>query len=147
MSSTSPTPAASLQYDFMDRNNPNQPGPHGLLPMIAAARSFKPSLLLDPNYRRDLYNRIGASAFTSHAPFTSHSGEVNEFPQRFTSGVEQPYHSGLRQIGDLSGTSLSSDQRTYRNHAEEEIIQAAIEASKKDIERDHLDQKSSAPNV
>ncbi|XP_041014982.1 plant UBX domain-containing protein 9 [Juglans microcarpa x Juglans regia] len=121
-------------------------GSRGLSPLLAAVRSFKPSLLLDPNYRRDLYKRIGASAFNSRGPFISHSGQVGELPQRFNSGNEQPYHLGPRQTDDVSGVSLSSGQGTHGNHIEEEMIQAAIEASKKDFERGYQNQQFSAPS-
>ncbi|KAG2725094.1 hypothetical protein I3760_01G050400 [Carya illinoinensis] len=128
------------------RNHPIQNGSRGLLPLLAAARSFKPSLLLDPNYRRDLYNRIRASAFNSRRPFISHSGPVGELPQHFNGANEQPYHLGPRQTEDVSGVSLSSDQGTHGNHIEEEMIQAAIEASKKDFERGYQNQQFSSPS-
>ncbi|XP_062154471.1 plant UBX domain-containing protein 8-like isoform X2 [Alnus glutinosa] len=141
---TNPTPAAAQQYGSMGMNDQNQAGSRGLVPFLSAARSFKPSLLLDPNYRRHLYNRIGASAFGSRGPFTSQSGEAGELPQRFNPVNEQPHHSGLRQTEDLSG--LSHGQGTYGNHTEEEMIQAAIEASKKEVERGYLNQQHSSPN-
>lgn len=141
---TNPTPAASQQYGSMGMNYQNQAGSRGLSQLLSAARSFKPSLLLDPNYRRDLYNRIGASAFTSPRPFSSQPGEVGVLPQRFNTVNGQPHHSGLGQTEDMSG--LSRGQGTYGNHNEEEMIQAAIEASKKEVERGYLNQQHSAPN-
>ncbi|KAE7999798.1 hypothetical protein FH972_004194 [Carpinus fangiana] len=141
---TNPTPAASQQYGSMGMNHQNLAGSRGILPFLSAARSFKPSLLLDPNYRRDLYNRIGASAFTNRGPSIPPSGVVGGLPQRFNTVNEQPYHSGLRQTEGLSG--LSPGQGTNGNHTEEEMIQAAIEASKKEVERGYLNQQQSAPN-
>lgn len=115
-------------------SNQNQVAPQqGLLPLLSVARSFKPSLLLDRNYSRDLYNRIG-SALTGRAPSPSHPGEVTGVPVGLSPGNEQPHVSGQRPtIPDVAKTEL--DASRYGNDVEEEMIQAAIEASKREAER------------
>lgn len=131
--STSPASTSTPQYNFPQVSNQNQVAPQqGLLPLLSAARSFKPSLLLDRNYSRDFYNRIG-SALTGRAPSPSHPGEVTGVPVDFNAGNEQPHLSGQRPIiPDVARTEL--DASRYGNDVEEEMIQAAIEASKRDAE-------------
>nr|XP_011469064.1 PREDICTED: uncharacterized protein LOC101293230 isoform X2 [Fragaria vesca subsp. vesca] len=132
--STSPSSTAPPQYNFAQVSNQNQVAPQqGLLPLLSVARSFKPSLLLDRNYSRDLYNRIG-SALTGRAPSPSHPGEVTGVPVGLSPGNEQPHVSGQRPtIPDVAKTEL--DASRYGNDVEEEMIQAAIEASKREAER------------
>ncbi|KAL0002555.1 hypothetical protein SO802_016336 [Lithocarpus litseifolius] len=142
---TNQAAAASQPYNFPNMNGPVQAGPRGILPLLSAARSFRPSLLLDANYRRDLYNSIGASAFGTRGPYVSPPGEVREFPQHLNSRNEQPHHSGLRQTEYDTGTSLPHGPGTDEN-VEEEMIRAAIEASKQEAERNYLNQLRSASN-
>nr|XP_023874067.1 plant UBX domain-containing protein 9-like isoform X2 [Quercus suber]POF27293.1 plant ubx domain-containing protein 9 [Quercus suber] len=142
---TNQAAAASQPYNFPNMNGPVQAGSRGILPLLSAARSFRPSLLLDANYRRDLYNSIGASAFGTREPYVSHPGEVREFPQHLNSRNEQPHHSGLRQTEYDTGTSLPHGPGTDEN-VEEEMIRAAIEASKQEAERNYLNQLRSASN-
>ncbi|GAV85587.1 UBX domain-containing protein/UIM domain-containing protein [Cephalotus follicularis] len=137
---TNPTLAAvTPQYNSVHKNNESRS--RGVLPLLSAARSFKPSLLFDPSYRRNLYNQIGASAFTSRARYYSHTGE-------FGSGNMQPHQSGPMPVfEDAIGTSShgpsfqenvlnDGEVHQYGNDIEEEMFQAAIEASKKDFEED-----------
>ncbi|XP_050249747.1 plant UBX domain-containing protein 9-like isoform X1 [Quercus robur] len=142
---TNQAAATSQPYNFPNMNGPVQAGPHGILPLLSAARSFRPSLLLDANYRRDLYNSIGASAFGTRGSYVSHPGEVRESPQHLNSRNEQPHHSGLRQTEYDTGTSLPHGPGTDEN-VEEEMIRAAIEASKQEAERNYLNQLRSASN-
>lgn len=145
--------SAGPQYNHTDVNNQNHVESHGLLPLLSAVRRFRPSLLLDPNYRRqlkDLYNRIGASSFTNHVPCTSNPEEVREVPVGVNSAFERAHHSGFSSTNvDMSGSSLYHGQGIYEmndfqsnfnssqpttsyvpnNASEEEMIQAAIEAS------------------
>ncbi|KAI9087265.1 hypothetical protein K1719_030735 [Acacia pycnantha] len=145
---------AGPQYNHMDVNNQNYAGSRGLLPLLSAARRFRPSLLLDSNYRRelrDLYNGISATPPNSHAPYTSRPGEVMGTPVGINSSYEQSHYSGLSSSSvDLTGNSSSHGQGIYgandfqsnlnltqpnssfipNNTTEEEMIQAAIEASK-----------------
>ena len=127
-------------------NGPVQARPRGILPLLSAARSFRPSLLLDANYRRDLYNSIGASDFGTRGQYVPHPGEVREFPQHLNSSNEQPHHSELRQTEYDTGTSLPHGLGTDEN-VEEEMIRASIEASKQEAERNYLNQRRSASNV
>ncbi|KAK7845097.1 plant ubx domain-containing protein 9 [Quercus suber] len=94
--------------------------------------------------------RTGASILTTfhistREPYVSHPGEVREFPQHLNSRNEQPHHSGLRQTEYDTGTSLPHGPGTDEN-VEEEMIRAAIEASKQDAERNYLNQLRSASN-
>ncbi|KAG5231327.1 plant UBX domain-containing protein [Salix suchowensis] len=128
--------AASPQNNFADTRNQMQSGERGILPFLSAARSFRPSLLLDPNYRRNLYSQIGASVFpTSSGPQFSPNGEINN-------GHGQLYHSGPRPgVGGVSGNSSTHGSQIhgssmrdagshhYGDDVEEEMIQMAIEAS------------------
>ncbi|KAJ6679611.1 PLANT UBX DOMAIN-CONTAINING PROTEIN 9 ISOFORM X1 [Salix purpurea] len=128
--------AASPQNNFADTRNQMQSGERGILPFLSAARSFRPSLLLDPNYRRNLYSQIGASVFpTSSGPQFSPNGEINN-------GYGQLYHSGPRPgVGGVSGNSSTHGSQIhgssmrdagshhYGDDVEEEMIQMAIEAS------------------
>uniref|UniRef100_A0A7N2MDN4 UBX domain-containing protein n=1 Tax=Quercus lobata TaxID=97700 RepID=A0A7N2MDN4_QUELO len=137
--------SASQPYNFPNMNGPVQAGPCGILPLLSAARSFRPSLLLDANYRRDLYNSIGASDFGTRGQYVPHPGEVREFPQHLNSSNEQPHHSGLRQTEYDTGTSLPHGPGTDEN-VEEEMSRASIEASKQEAERNYLNQLRSASN-
>ncbi|KAJ6879293.1 hypothetical protein NC652_032768 [Populus alba x Populus x berolinensis] len=128
--------AASPQSNFADTRNQMQSGQRGIIPFLSAARSFRPSLLLDPNYRRNLYGQIGASVLpTSRVPQFAPNGEINN-------GHGQLYHSGPGHgVGGVSGTSLThgsqihgrstrdAESHHYGDDVEEEMIQMAIEAS------------------
>ncbi|KAJ9171329.1 hypothetical protein P3X46_014714 [Hevea brasiliensis] len=135
---TNPASSVSPQSNYVDTSNQMQTGSRGILPFLSAARSFKPSLLLDPNYRRSLLNQFGASVFTSNEPLHSRMGEFNN-------GSEPPYHYGARpQFGDEDRTSsthghqfhgnVSRDQEAHLHgdDVEEQMIQFAIEASKQE---------------
>ncbi|XP_068478823.1 plant UBX domain-containing protein 8-like isoform X3 [Phaseolus vulgaris] len=99
--------AAAPQHNNIGASNQNRGGgSNGILPLLNAARRFRPSLLLDSNYRRelrDLYKGIGdggATAYTNRPP-----------PAWTNSPFEPHYQSGL-------------------SSTEEAMLQAAIEASK-----------------
>ncbi|KAK7390030.1 hypothetical protein VNO78_25328 [Psophocarpus tetragonolobus] len=152
--------AAVPQYNNSGASNQSHGrGSSGIFPFLNAARRFRPSLLLDPNYRRelrDLYNGIGggASAFTNHPPsLTSHPAEVGEVPARINSAFGPHYQSALNTTGaDLTGNLSSQGLGTprtdgYQNEypftqsnashvpdtdIEEAMLQAAIEASRKE---------------
>lgn len=141
-------------------NNQSRLGQSGLLPMLSAVRSFKPSSLLDPNYRRDLFNQIGAVGFPGRAPLVSQPGEVTGTPVGFNSRNEDLHHSGLRpNIEDVTRTSMPLGQGIQRNadiegvgrlntsddndKEEEEMIQAAIKASMREAEKDYLNKQFS----
>ncbi|XP_027337684.1 plant UBX domain-containing protein 8-like [Abrus precatorius] len=147
--------SAAPHYNYSGASNQNNVGSRGIVPFLNAARSFRPSLLLDPNYRRelrDLYNGIGATAFTSHAsPYTSHPGEARGVTAGISRAFEPRHQSGLSSTDAYVTGNVSSrgqgihgtddDQNAYTstqsntsdvpdNEIEEAMIQAAIEASK-----------------
>ncbi|KAH9732854.1 Plant UBX domain-containing protein 8 [Citrus sinensis] len=138
-----PYPSPGLSSLDMNSNN-IQARPSRLSQLFSAARSFRPSSLLDPNYRRSLLNELSAS-LTSPQPVASHTGGVLGLPAEFSSWNEQPYHSGQMPY-DYDGARTSSyhgrDTRDnllrdngshfYGNDIEEQMIQAAIEASKQE---------------
>ncbi|TXG62796.1 hypothetical protein EZV62_009790 [Acer yangbiense] len=140
----------SPRYNVFDMNNRTQAGPSRFLQLLSAARTFKPSSLLDNNYRRSLLNGFGASSFTSHAPVVPHTGEVMGTPVEFNNGNQQLYHPGGRSSPydsrtssshglDVQGNVLQDDvPHLHGNNVEEEMIQAALEASKRDAEEGHL---------
>ncbi|KAG5009256.1 hypothetical protein AAZX31_07G074300 [Glycine max] len=149
--------AAAPQYDNFGASSQNRGGgSNGILPFLNAARRFRPSLLLDPNYRkelRDLYNGIGGStSFTSRPPpLTSHPAEVTEVPAGINSAFNPQYQSGLSTTGaDMTGhlsshglgvrgtdgyqnqypLAQSNASHVPDSEIEEAMLQAAIEASK-----------------
>ncbi|KAL0675485.1 hypothetical protein Bca4012_003466 [Brassica carinata] len=112
----------------------SRPVPGGLPSLLSAARSFRPSLLLDPNYRRSLLRQLSGSP-------SSHTGEVTGFPANSTWGAanDQIRPHGLGDVGGdgyarHSPSYYGSQVYVYQNDAEEEMIRAAIEASKKDFQ-------------
>ncbi|KEH18955.1 Ara4-interacting protein [Medicago truncatula] len=154
---------ATPHYDYSEannQNNENRAGSRGIMPLFNAARRFRPSLLLDSNYRRelrDLCNGFGATTISnSTPPRGSPQGEAREFPTGINSAHVSPYlyQPGLSYAGADTNGSLSSHGRGYygsndyqndyplaqssasRVHdedAEDAMLLAAIEASKKEI--------------
>uniref|UniRef100_A0A1J3D2N9 UBX domain-containing protein n=1 Tax=Noccaea caerulescens TaxID=107243 RepID=A0A1J3D2N9_NOCCA len=127
------------------------PVPGGLPSLLSAARAFRPSLLLDPNYRRNILRQLSGSASSGSPPPSSHSGEVTRFPAQPTWGNDQIRPPGLGEVGGdgypgrsssygsqvHGGTHRDTEVPGYsndNNFAEEEMIRAAIEASKKDYQ-------------
>ncbi|WCJ23151.1 UBX domain-containing protein [Euphorbia peplus] len=122
----------SPRHDLADASFQRQSRPRGILPLLSAARSFRPSLLLDPNYRRNLFNQIGVSVSSSHDPPYTQPGELNY-------GYGQPYHSLPMPVEETGRNSASHHRqsgedvlRTHEEHSdiEEQMLQVAIEASK-----------------
>lgn len=105
-------------------------GQRGILPILSAVRSFKPSSLLDPNYRRNFLNQMGASAFHNSSPVGSPVGNVGvtEVSANRNQPVFRPPLLPDHQAGTYNPSS-------YENYAEEDMIQAAIEASKWEVAR------------
>ncbi|XP_021280063.1 plant UBX domain-containing protein 8-like isoform X2 [Herrania umbratica] len=148
---TNPTYAVPSQNNSVDMNNQNGVGMRGIVPFISAVRRFRPSLLLDANYRRNLLNGSGASNFNHHVT-SPHMGEVTGVPVGFNSGNEHPLHSGVRPaITDSTGPpsyygggiygNVSSDDHQHPNDIECEMMQAAIEASKREFEQTHMNEQ------
>ncbi|GMJ01557.1 hypothetical protein like AT4G00752 [Hibiscus trionum] len=148
---TNPIAAASSRYDSVDVNNQSGFGSRGIVPLISAVRRFRPSLLLDPNYRRNLLNQIGAPNFNQQAT-SPHMGEVTGVPVGFNSGNEHPLYSGVRPvITDSPGTpsyygggvynNVSRDGHQQIDGVESEMMQAAVEASKKEFEQTYMNER------
>lgn len=184
--------APAPQNDAMDIDEPVQVGlrepPFTLLP---SARNLSPFSLLDPDFRRGLFDR--SPDFTSQEPFVSHPREVREIPIEVKDGGEQPGRSDLAPtIEDVTGTSFEQGPATqgtvitdddediptapsgqnnqndgflgynprgtyprpsapgiddlpdYNNDIEEEMVRAAIEASKREVGNVYLDQQFGA---
>ncbi|KAE8671102.1 UBX domain-containing protein, putative isoform 2 [Hibiscus syriacus] len=154
--SMNPIKADSSRHDSVDVNNQSGFGARGIVPLISAVRRFRPSLLLDPNYRRNLLNQIGAPNF-NHQATSPHMGEVTGVPVVFSSGNEHPLYSGVRpsSITDSLGTPLyygggiynnvSRDGHQQINGVESEMMQAAIEASK-EFEQTYMNQRHGSSN-
>ncbi|KAL8053777.1 hypothetical protein ABFX02_05G096200 [Erythranthe guttata] len=125
------------------------------------ARDFNPFSMLDPNCTRSIFD-IGNSA--TRSPFVSHPREVREIPIEVKDGIGDS--SGAPTIEDVTetvhqpgpvirGTVIMDDEdddvADYGNDIEEEMIRAAIEASKLDasmsnqLDSDILDVRDSAP--
>ncbi|KAK8640430.1 hypothetical protein V6N13_008184 [Hibiscus sabdariffa] len=150
---TNPVTVASSQYDSLDINMNNQSGSgtRGIDPLISVVRRFRPSLLLDPNYRKNLLNQIGAPNF-NHQATSLHMGEVTGVLVGFNSGNEHHMYSGVRPaIMDSPGTPSYLGGRIYNNvprnshqlikGVESEMLQAAIEASKQEFEQAYMNER------
>lgn len=143
-SSTNPTAVAPPQHNNAEMNNYTQARPSTLSQLFFIARSFKPSSLLDPNYRRNLMNELGVSAVT---PFVSHTGGAMGVPAAFSGRNEQVHHPGVSSVYDeitpsSQGNVLRDDSlRSFDNNMEEEMIEAAIEASKREVKDGYLNKQ------
>lgn len=132
-------PAVSSQYNSVDMNNQSRVGSRGIVPLISAVRSFRPSLLLDPNYRRNLINQIGTSNF-NHNATSPHMGEVTGFPVGMRPAITDSLGSPSYYGGGIYG-NVSRDDRQHINDIESEMMQAAIEASKRELEQTHINER------
>ncbi|CAH2069220.1 unnamed protein product, partial [Thlaspi arvense] len=133
------------------RGTESRPAPGGLPSFLSAARSFRPSLLLDPNYRRSILRQISGSASSGNLSPSSHTGEVTGFPAHSTWGNDQirppGYGDGYaRHSSGHGGTHGDDESPVYSNDAEDEMIRAAIEASKKDFQEGRHNTRSSLDN-
>lgn len=151
------TSGVSSQYNPVERNNQSRGGIPGIVPLISSVRRFRPSLLLDSNYRRNLLNRIGSSSFNRRAT-SPHMGEVTGVPVGFNSGNEHPLHSGVRpSITDSRGSLSYHGEGIYGNVSradhqnisdiESEMMQAAIEASKREFEETQVNDQHGSSYV
>ncbi|XP_024009895.1 plant UBX domain-containing protein 9 isoform X2 [Eutrema salsugineum] len=127
------------EYNVVEDNNQvrgseSRPVPGGLPSFLSAARAFRPSLLLDPNYRRNILRQISGSASSGHLSPSPHTGEVTGFPAHSTWGNDQIRPPGHGEIGDSYSRHRDAESPVYSDDAEEEMIRAAIEASKKDLQ-------------
>ncbi|XP_030457370.2 plant UBX domain-containing protein 9 isoform X1 [Syzygium oleosum] len=135
---TFPPAASAYPHEMNNQDHVGRQG--GLMPLLNAVRSFKPSSLLDPNYRRNFFNQIGASAFSSPRPLASPPSNATGSAEAFNRGNELPYHSGSFNTGGVIGTPVYSSTpaearspHSYGHDAEEEMLRAAIEASKQEF--------------
>ncbi|XP_061340187.1 plant UBX domain-containing protein 8-like [Gastrolobium bilobum] len=153
--------ANATQYNnYSDGNNQNHVRSRGVMPFLSAARRFRPSLLLDSNYRRELRDLCNGT-LTSHAPLPPHAihpGESTEVAAGTNNAFEPPYRSRLSSTSADMTENLSSHgrgvygtdyyQNDYSlaqsnsshvsdNDIEEAMIQAAIQASKKESDAGH----------
>ncbi|XP_010419630.1 PREDICTED: plant UBX domain-containing protein 9 [Camelina sativa] len=139
--------------------NESRPVPGALPSILSAARAFRPSLLLDPNYRRNLFRQLSGSALSGSPSPSSQTGEITGFPAHSTWGNDQARPPGLGQVGDgyarhsptygsqvHGGTHMDGESPVYSNDAEEEMIRAAIEASKKDFQEGRHNTRYSLDN-
>ncbi|KAF5193671.1 Plant ubx domain-containing protein [Thalictrum thalictroides] len=131
-------------------------------PLFSAAQQLNPFSLLDPNFRRSFLEGHSAAEFTSGAPRVTHPREVRQIPIEFKDEHTQSGHSGLSPaIEDVTGTAhahlpeahgtvIVDDEEDegiptvptaprldrvadYGNDIEEEMIRAAIEASRREV--------------
>ncbi|MCL7022109.1 hypothetical protein MKW94_006334 [Papaver nudicaule] len=170
--SARPASTAIPQNDFMDiDDDPLEVEPQGpSLPLLSAARNFNPFSLLDPTFGRSFLEGRGLGVATG-APLVSHPREVREIPIEDKDGNDQSSPSGSRPvIEDVTGTTThgpeihgrvvidddedenaptapSAPVLDYDNDIEEEMIRAAIEASKREVEEGNLTHQSSVPSV
>ncbi|KAI3909484.1 hypothetical protein MKW92_032399 [Papaver armeniacum] len=155
--SARPASTAIRQNDFMDidDDDPLLVEPQGpSLPLPSAARNLNPFSLLDPTFGRSFLEGRGFGVATG-APLVSHPREVREIPIEVKDGNDQSIPSGSRPvIEDITGTTthgpeihgrviIDDDEDEniptaptapvldYDNDIEEEMIRAAIEASKR----------------
>ncbi|GAV68912.1 UBX domain-containing protein [Cephalotus follicularis] len=173
------TSVAALQDDLMDIDDPIQDrllGPR--LSGLSAAGTMNPFALLDPNFRRSLFD--AGSDFTHRAPVVTHPREVREIPIEVKDTNEPSGHAPTIEDvtetthahgPDIHGTVIVVDddddkdipaatsvqperrsEQSYHNRQispsapafdnlpdfgndiEEEMIRAAIEASKREAE-------------
>lgn len=165
LSSLDPDLDSRSEYNVVEDNNQvrgseTRPVPGGLPSLLSAARAFRPSLLLDPNYRRNILRQLSGSAHSGSPSPSSHTGEVTGFPAHSTWGNDQIRPPGLGEVGDgyarhspsygsqvHDGTHRDAESPVYSNDAEEEMIRAAIEASKKDFQEGRHNTRYSLDNV
>ncbi|CAN1747932.1 Plant UBX domain-containing protein 9 [Linum perenne] len=138
--SSNAVPSTFPVHNPADARNQVRNEQQGILPVLSAARSFRPSLLLDPGYRRNLWSQFGASVFNSGRP-----PPAQTVP--YDNAYDQPYQSGVRPVTqDVYQASLPNDEHPYGNmprydvshpndnNAEEEMVRRAIEASRQEIQ-------------
>ncbi|KAJ0250037.1 Plant UBX domain-containing protein 9 [Hirschfeldia incana] len=134
------------QYNSVEDNNSSRPVPGGLPSLFSAARSFRPSLLLDPNYRRSLLRQLSGSGSPPPSSHHTGGGEVTGFPANSPWGANDHIRppglgDGYARLSPSYGSQVyggathrDAESPVYGNDAEEEMIRAAIEASKKDFQ-------------
>ncbi|XP_071730737.1 plant UBX domain-containing protein 8-like isoform X2 [Rutidosis leptorrhynchoides] len=153
------TTVSAPQDDFMDVDDTIQMGsnrpPFSLFP---SARDINPFSILDPNFTRNLFDT--GPGFRGSEPIVSHPREVRQIPIEVKDGpsTESDRSGHAPRIEDVTDTTTENVQGTHGHvvidddddnddvtvvrpvgdlpdyDIEEEMIRAAIEASKKDSE-------------
>lgn len=128
------------EHNYTNASGGNQGGQYGLWPLLNAARSFRPSNLLDPNYRRNFFEQmrrypsIGLPSSSSH----SQAGGRGPIPSEFNSFPAQPSHQAWRANFEDENHTPASRNQIRESDTEDEMLRAAIEASKQDSDLEHL---------
>ncbi|GKV13060.1 hypothetical protein SLEP1_g24134 [Rubroshorea leprosula] len=147
----------SPRYNPADMDNRSGGRRGGILPLLSSVRSFRPSLLFNPNYRRNLFNQIGASSLNNRTTF-SNVGDMRGTAVEYNSGNEDHHFEPRHPTEVSSGTSSyygtginqnalqNSDSHLNNNDVESEMMQAAIEASKRDFEDAYLRRQYGSSN-
>ncbi|OWM64189.1 plant UBX domain-containing protein 9 [Punica granatum] len=117
-----PPSAVNPHYNSTGMNSQAHTGQRGILPFLSAVRSFKPSSLLDPNYRRNFLNQIGVSASRNSLQVGYPINNTGDNSHQ--SASRPPLHP------DYGAEMYNSS--SYESYAEQQMIQAAIEASKQE---------------
>lgn len=138
LSATNPPPTPPNRYPEEPQrnavhsasNNERQSGA-GLSPILSAARGFKPSLLLDPNYRRDLISRLSAASSSLLSP----QGKPSSVPAQPNSGLIPPIHFEHMPTVENQHNPAGYNVSNMDSHVvEDEILQSVIRNSMLDIE-------------
>ncbi|XP_022147325.1 plant UBX domain-containing protein 9 [Momordica charantia] len=128
------------QHNYTNVNNESQGGQNGLWPLLNAARSFRPSYLLDPNYRRQFFDQMRRSRSMGPPSSISHSqpGGMGPVPLEFNSFAAQPSHQVRRTTFEDGNNTSSSSYQQIGSDTEDGMLRAAIEASKQDSDLELL---------
>jgi len=117
-----PAATATPHYNYSEannQNNQNRAGSRGTMPLFNVSRRFRPSPILDSNYRRelmDLCDGFGSTTLPSCTPpCGSLQGETREFPIGLNCAHLSPYQyqPRLSYVGVDSNWSLSSHGQGY----------------------------------
>lgn len=129
---------------------------------LPSTQDMNPSSLLEPNSTRSVFDT--GTDFASRPPFLSHPREVRQIPIEIKNGNEKvdnkdihttPFASAAAQnegknvltdylypAHSQPSSSGIDDLPEYTNDIEEEMLQAALEASKRDAEIGYLQMHS-----
>ncbi|KAF6154448.1 hypothetical protein GIB67_028340 [Kingdonia uniflora] len=149
-------PEPENNFMDIDDDDPIQAEPR--LPLLSGPMNLDPFSLLDPNFRRNFFQGIGGMEFPIGAPQVTHPREVREIPIEDKDGnsqssglgprlaIEDVTDSSYAQGPEVDGTviiddeedeeipTVPSSQFSGQNDIEEQMIRAAIEASKREAE-------------
>ncbi|KAI4371529.1 hypothetical protein MLD38_019751 [Melastoma candidum] len=138
--SVNPPPTGYPLYNnSMDGSYQGNGGQQGATPLLDVVRSFKPSSLLDPDYRRYFLNQIGLSQLNSPSlPSDPYAGNRMGAAEASYPSYVQPYELGSRPAVDGAGRPGSvvygfpADHGRRDEDIEEEMMRTAIEASRQE---------------